>query len=93
MPVFVDDPIKLTLDTSRDVSGFSVLRVKYKRPDGVTGYWEAGVCPTDNKKIQVDLTNKLSIHGTWLVQAYVSNGTEGYHGMWAELKVLSPITS
>ena len=94
METFVGDTVKIILNTYTDVSAFGTLRIYYRKPSGTTGYWTAAICPTDNNKIQRSvLTSYLDENGTWKVQAFVQQGTEKYHGKWAEMKVYTPITT
>ena len=92
MEAFVNDTVKLLLDTKTDVSIFSVVRIKYKKPNGVTGYWSAAACPSNNDYVQyMTEENDLDIAGTWKVQVYVSEDGEHYHGKEAVFKVYDPL--
>lgn len=93
MDTFVRDTINLRLNTGQDISGFSVIKVKYKDPAGTTGEWVAAVCPSNNNYVLIGIDQHLLVNGIWLVQAYVANTaeTERYHGDWAELAVANPL--
>lgn len=87
MKVFVNDTISLTLNTLKDVSSFTVFRIKYVDPDGNTGRWTASLHPSSNLKIR-NTNIQFDSPGRWRVQAYVwKAGPEYYHGYWAEIKV------
>ena len=93
METFVLDSVLLKLSTGITLTGYTTLRILYEDPDGTTGYWEASVCPSNNKYLQATLYDKLTKNGTWKVQAYIANSSEQYHGKWAELKVYDPLYS
>jgi len=86
-----DIGVKITLDTGdTDITGASVLKIKYKRPDGETGEWTALAEGTD-KIYYITEANDLSKIGVWELQAYVEIGTFKGHGEIAEFKVYQPI--
>jgi hypothetical protein len=92
METFVGDTINLGIRTYTDVSVYSINRIYYAKPDGSTGYWEASADPSDVTRMQVTLADgELDISGTWLAQAYIEEGGESFHGLWAEFKVFKPL--
>lgn len=94
MEVFVYDTVTISLDTGIDVSGFSKLNVKYERPDGTTGCWDASLSPTDNNHVIADLDgDDLDMNGIWKVQAYIEEGDEHYHGGVAEFTVYNRLVN
>lgn len=95
METFVNDSLNLYLDTEKTLTGYDVIKIKYKDPDGTTGEWSAEISPSDATHIKKIMTNLLTVNGVWQVQAYVamSDGSEKYHGKWASFKVLDPLYS
>jgi len=87
--VFVGDDVLLILNTQKNLSTFTNLRIKWQNPYGVKGYWNAVIHPSINTKIQA-VTN-YDTAGTWKVQAFASKIGEKYHGYWTEIKVYQPI--
>jgi len=85
MRVFVDDTIQLILNTEKDVSAFTRFRIKYEKPDGSNGQWNAALYPTDNNCVYADVQFPTS--GIWRVQAYVYKSGEWYHGFHTDVKV------
>ena len=93
METFVNDTIKLNIDTNIDISGYATIIVKYKRPDGVTGCWTAAVCPTDNNCITYTCGyGDLDIPGRWLIQALVLDVGIKLTGRWFEFIVYNPLS-
>ena len=92
METFVGDSINLRLSTGIDVSAYSINRIRYVKPNGNTGYWNASADPSDVTVMQYTMNNgELDIRGTWIVQAYVQEGDTKFHGLWAEFKVFSSL--
>jgi hypothetical protein len=92
MQVFVNDTVTIILNTTKDVSSFTVKKIKYIDPDGDEGRWTAIINPSSNLKIQA--TIQFSKAGRWKVQAYVSKaGPEYFHGYWAEIRVYEALAT
>jgi hypothetical protein len=86
---FVDDNVLLILNTGKVLTTYTTLKIKYQDPDGNSGNWAATLHPTNNRMIEAVV--QFNQQGIWKVQAFVSNITEKFHGLWAEVKVYSPI--
>jgi hypothetical protein len=94
MKVFVDDTVRLNLNTGKDVSTFTTFKIKYKKPDGTQGRWTAALCGTSNLCIYADV--QFDVSGVWQVQAFVQKVGEYYHGFWADVRVydaLAPLST
>jgi len=92
METFVGDTTTIVLNTYTNISGFAILRMKYEKPDGTTGFWTATICPADNTCMRYQCsTIDLDVAGSWRIQAYVIGGGNIYHGYWADFKVYSPL--
>jgi hypothetical protein len=92
--VFVDDNVLLVLSTSKVLTTFTTIRIKFESPHGIKGYWTANIHPTINTKLQAMVS--FNIDGIWKVQAFITKANEKYHGMWADVKVyeaLAPDTT
>lgn len=92
MDTFVNDTIKLTIDTNIDVSGYTTLTIKFRRPDGTFGCWIAALCIGDNNCITyTTITGDLNISGEWLIQAVAEDIGVALHGTWTSFDVHSPL--
>lgn len=90
--VFVGDIVIIRLGTRLILTGNTLLRLIYEKPDGSCGYWAAGVNPDDTTEAQYMTTeDDLDIHGTWRIQTYVEFVDWQAHGLWAEFKVYKPL--
>jgi predicted choloylglycine hydrolase len=93
--VFVNDEILLILSTQKVLTIYTIMKIKFEKPNGVKGSWPATIHPTINTKMYA--TVYFDMEGIWKVQAFVSDGTlEQYHGMWVDVKVyeaLAPDTT
>ena len=92
METFVGDTINLRLRTFTDVSVYGINRIKYVKPNGDTGYWNANADPNDVTVMQYTTNSTdLDVRGTWLAQAYIEESGAKFHGLWAEFKVFKPL--
>ena len=92
MDTFIGDTPTIQLLTGIDLSAYATKRVLYKKPDGSTGYWSAGINSADSTIMEITLgSSDLDTNGTWRLQAYVSQGNEQLHGRQVDINVLSPI--
>jgi len=76
--IFVDDAVDIVLDVGCDVSDATVRKIKYRKPNGETGVWDAAL-DTDPTKIKCSniIFDKA---GQWEIQAYVESSTLKSHG-------------
>jgi hypothetical protein len=92
METFVGDTLDIVLRTYIDTSIYDSKYIKYKKPSGVSGIWNANTCGADNTCLRFTTnSNTLNEAGTWFLQAYVEHGSEKLHGKWTQLKVLTPL--
>lgn len=91
MKTFIRDTITLLLNTGKDLSTYTDHMIKYRNPDGTTGYWNASICPLDSNCIQTIVNEELLVPGKWIVQAFTTDGASRYHGEFAEFLVLAPL--
>ncbi len=80
-----DSDIKIVLNVGVDISAATVMRIKYCRPDSVTGYWSATAEGT-TAITYTTITSDLSVAGDWRLQAYVEN-TWKRHGRIIRVRV------
>lgn len=79
--------VNIQLDTRFDLTGFSVAKILYKKPDGEEGFWIASV---DGTIISyTTLEDDLSLHGTWYLQAYVEISGAVYFGETSIMNVFN----
>lgn len=92
MDTFVNDTIKLTIDTNIDISGYATLTIKFRRPDGTVGCWIATQCIGDvNCMTYTTVHGDLDIPGEWLIQAVAEDVGVALHGVWTSFDVHSPL--
>jgi len=90
METFVNDTIRITIDSNIDLSGYATLQIRYKKPDSTTGYWSATLCPTDNECMYYDTQiGDLDQVGEWLIQGVALDiGVKLSGKIWCKIKVL-----
>lgn len=92
METFVNDTVQLTIDTNIDVSGYSILQVRYRKPDRTTGCWDASLCPFSNECITYTCVyGDLDQPGRWLIQAVALDIGVRLTGRWVEFLVHDPL--
>lgn len=92
METFVNDTIQLIIDTNIDVSGYTILQVRYRKPDGTLGCWAASLCPAnDDCMTYTCVCGDLDQSGRWLIQAVVLNAGVRLTGRWIEFIVHDPL--
>lgn len=88
METFVNDTIKLTVNTNIDISGYATLQIRYRKPGGTTGCWAATICPTDNECMYYDLAiGDLDQVGQWLIQGIALDAGARLTGRWCSFYV------
>lgn len=91
METFVADTVFISLDTEKVVTGFTTMRVKYKKPSGAVGFWPAEEHPSRSDTIRTTTRVTCDENGVWEVQAYIADVDEVYHGDFAQFKVFAPL--
>lgn len=69
--------LSIKLATGVNISGAPSMKIKYRKPSGATGEWQATVFSTSGViKYDIASTSVLDETGTWAVWAYItfSNG-------------------
>jgi len=90
METFVGDTIRIILQTGIDLTGYTTLWIKYKKPDLSTGHWVATKDGTEDTWMYYDtLETDLDMPGIWTIQAYAESSR--LHGLWANFQVHQPI--
>jgi hypothetical protein len=88
METFVNDTIRLTLDTGVDISSYASYQVRYRKPDLTYGCWDASAHPTLDEHIYYDtLSGDLDTAGVWHVQAILRAVGVKRTGVWATFDV------
>ena len=73
-----DTGVVIELDAMTDITSQSILQIKYRRPDGSVGGWDATVVDT-TKAQYTTLPGDLDVPGEWVFQIYVVlPGWSGY---------------
>lgn len=66
--VYVDQPIRLILETYGDLAGVTEAKILYKKPDRTTGEWIATISGTT---VFYDVVGDTLTAGRWYFQASV----------------------
>lgn len=83
--------LKIVMATTVDVSGATLVRLKYKKPSGAAGYW-GGMVETPTSVSYTTVSEyDLDEAGVWEIQAYVEKGGYKLHGRFDELDVEEPL--
>lgn len=92
METFVNDTVQLTIDADIDVSGYSDLQIRYRKPDGTTGCWAAALYPGTTTYITYTCVyGDLDVAGEWLIQGIALDTGVRLTGRWNRFKVLTPL--
>lgn len=97
MDTFVGDTPRLTIRTGIDLSGYDVLWIKFRRPNGTQGHWVATIhANTTWMYYDLDPTD-LNMPGTWVLEAHAHEPTPPgavtarLHGKPLNLEVIQPL--
>ena len=92
MDTFVNDTIQLNIDTNIDISGYAILTIKYRKPDGTVDCWTAALCVGNNNCMTyTTVIGDLDVSGKWLIQAVAEDAGVALHGVWTSFEVHSPL--
>lgn len=92
METYVGDTITIDVDAGIDLSGYTTLKIKFRRPNKSVGIWTATLDPTDNTHMYyVTDANDLNIPGVWTLQAHAEELGIHLHGKWVNFTVLTPL--
>lgn len=68
------DTVKLILDTDIDVTVYTSVSVRYRKPDGTSGLWTGVVdSENDDRILYYTTVDDLDVEGKWAVQAQVES--------------------
>lgn len=77
----------ITLDTLTDISDATIQKIKYKKPSGDTGEWDANLVEAEATQLQYTLVEgDIDEAGTWLFQAYAETPTFSGLGETVEIE-------
>jgi hypothetical protein len=79
----------IQVDVGSDVTGATTSRIKFIKPDGTSGYWNATISTQYLRYTTVE--DDLDQVGEWDAQAYVELAAGKWHGEVTRFKVLEPI--
>jgi len=70
--------LRIELTTGVDITGATVKRIKYKKPGGTEGYWDASVSDAITGVIYYDiqLDTEIDEAGEWTFWAYITFSDE-----------------
>lgn len=88
METFVGDTVQIVIDVGIDISAYGTKRIKFRRPDGTTGWWTAAACVGDDECMTYTTDmDDLNVAGIWRLQSYVEQGASRLHGKWDDMYV------
>ena len=93
METFMGDEIRILVSTETTLTGATVLRVKYRKPDGSTGAWTSTI--TVGAPTYMEYTtggDDLDQEGIWQMQAYAVIGGKTCNGRIVDVEVQRPIS-
>jgi len=85
-----DIDTEIVLDCVAVVTGLTTAKIKYRKPDGTTGEWDAEIEGTTQIKY-VTAKDDLDVPGVWILQAYVEFPAWSGHGAEAAMVVYSTL--
>jgi hypothetical protein len=92
METFVGDTVRIILKCGIDISGYTTLEIKFKRPDGTRGVWTSSLHATNDTWMEyVTSEADLDMLGIWAIQSHVEGGGSVLHGKWVDFIVYNPI--
>jgi hypothetical protein len=92
MEVFVGNTVNFVLKTGVDLTGYTDIRMRFRRADGTTGEWIPSVHTIEDTWMEyTTLISDLDQSGTWAIQAYAAAAGVSLHGKWVEFVVYTPI--
>ena len=93
--LFVNDTVRLVIDTNLNLSGYTTLQMGYMKPDGSTGCWAATIYPTDNTKMYYETQiGDIDQAGEWLMQGVaLASGVKVSGKIWCRFKVLNMLVA
>lgn len=88
--VFLNDiGTQIRVDVGSDITGALTKQIKYIKPNGDSGAWEATV--STQYLIYTTQDGDLNQSGEWVAQAKVQTGSGTWHGEITRFEVLDPI--
>lgn len=87
------DEVRIIVSTETTLTGATILRLKYRKPDGTTGAWTTTIVV--GSPTYMEYTTSVSDfdqEGVWQVQAYAEIGGKICSGRIVDLEVARPIS-
>ena len=81
-----DIGIEIELNVATDISGATIRKIKFKRPNGTIGVWDASA-KSSTSIAYVTKGGDLNNAGIWTLQAYIEKATWKLHGNKREFRV------
>ncbi len=89
--IFKGQSYRLELNSGIDLSGATLLKLLYVKPDAVEGFWP-GTLDSDNTSIFYDVTpTNNDMSGVWKYQLYVEVGGKTYYGSIVQNKIIESL--
>jgi len=89
MGIYINQSFKLSLETGIDLTAYTSIAIKYRKPDGVEGSWTPSVtAPATNGTINYEIpVDVLDVEGTWSVWSFIVNTSGTFPGNPVQLEV------
>lgn len=71
--IYAGQDVKVRLTVGQDITGASVKKIKYRKPGGTEGSWNATVEDAENGIIYYDVQDEdIDESGVWTFWAYIT---------------------
>jgi len=78
---------QIVLDIERDLNTATLKKIKFQRPDGITGEWDAVLFDTTKMGYVTIAETDLDQHGVWQFQPYAEFTNWKGHGKIISISV------
>jgi len=79
--------LKIILNVGVNIDASTTRRIKYRKPDGTSGYWSAAIESSTSISYTTTSIYDLDLKGNWKLQAYIITPTWTNHGDIRRLNV------
>lgn len=80
--ILINQSLQIKVDTNIDVTGATLTRIDYLKPDGITtGSFTTGITVEGTKVLVYNIPkNILDVAGGWKFHSYVESGADAWTG-------------
>ena len=69
--IYTNTRVSLSLDTRTDISNATDIKIKYRKPSGIIGQWDAQLMNFSIATYTMSTSETLDEFGDWRLQVYV----------------------